>query len=199
MSINKLTSTFENYFCRSPRFRYAFKIFGTYVLKVKNFLSLNRSDQINRKENTREKNYFSGTKVLEIINVENSSTLTRCFFFVSITRTHKMCICFSNGTNVKQETNPFEEEEWDEDGGEPLVDNGEPGVPVRALYDYEGAEADELSFKQGTEKLNVTYCDFYTKLCIYFFRKKSTCCKKDIPFLCTHLYRLCVSYRAIYV
>ncbi|XP_076182554.1 protein kinase C and casein kinase substrate in neurons protein Synd isoform X2 [Ptiloglossa arizonensis] len=55
----------------------------------------------------------------------------------------------TNGTNVKQETNPFEEEEWDEDGGEPLVDNGEPGVPVRALYDYEGAEADELSFKQG--------------------------------------------------
>lgn len=54
-----------------------------------------------------------------------------------------------NGTNAKQESNPFEEEEWDEDGGEPLVDNGEPGVPVRALYDYEGAEADELSFKQG--------------------------------------------------
>lgn len=59
-----------------------------------------------------------------------------------------MNLC-SNGTNAKQESNPFEEEEWDEDGGEPLVDNGEPGVPVRALYDYEGAEADELSFKQG--------------------------------------------------
>ncbi|XP_011692879.1 PREDICTED: protein kinase C and casein kinase substrate in neurons protein 1 isoform X5 [Wasmannia auropunctata] len=55
----------------------------------------------------------------------------------------------TNGTNAKQESNPFEEEEWDEEGGEPLVDNGEPGVPVRALYDYEGAEADELSFKQG--------------------------------------------------
>lgn len=53
----------------------------------------------------------------------------------------------TNGT--RPEANPFEEEEWDEEGGEALVDNGEPGVPVKALYDYEGAESDELSFKQG--------------------------------------------------
>uniref|UniRef100_A0A0A9WGX8 Protein kinase C and casein kinase substrate in neurons protein 2 n=4 Tax=Lygus hesperus TaxID=30085 RepID=A0A0A9WGX8_LYGHE len=43
--------------------------------------------------------------------------------------------------------NPFEEDEWED--GEVLVDNGEPGIPVRALYDYVGAESDELSFKQG--------------------------------------------------
>uniref|UniRef100_A0A0K8TP09 Putative adaptor protein pacsin n=1 Tax=Tabanus bromius TaxID=304241 RepID=A0A0K8TP09_TABBR len=55
----------------------------------------------------------------------------------------------TNGT-TKTETNPFEEEEWDEgDGDNVLVDNGEPGVPVKALYDYEGAESDELTFKQG--------------------------------------------------
>lgn len=61
----------------------------------------------------------------------------------------------SNGGSNSQtpDSNPFEEEEWDEEEGVgpdgALVDNGEPGVPVKALYDYEGAEADELSFKQG--------------------------------------------------
>ncbi len=55
----------------------------------------------------------------------------------------------SNGTANRPEGNPFEEEEWDEYPNEALVDNGEPGVPVRALYDYEGAEFDELSFKKG--------------------------------------------------
>ncbi|KAL1110216.1 hypothetical protein AAG570_008293 [Ranatra chinensis] len=53
----------------------------------------------------------------------------------------------TNGNGRGADVNPFDEDEWDE--GETLVDNGEPGIPVRALYDYEGAESDELSFKQG--------------------------------------------------
>ncbi|CAG2104620.1 unnamed protein product [Medioppia subpectinata] len=54
-------------------------------------------------------------------------------------------------SNGKQEANPFDDdhEDWDDYPNDALVDTGEAGVPVRALYDYNGAEADELTFKQG--------------------------------------------------
>lgn len=61
----------------------------------------------------------------------------------------------SNGTGKGSSGDPFEEEEeWDE-ADNVLVDNGEPGVPVKALYDYDGAESDELSFKQGIDSLYI--------------------------------------------
>ena len=57
----------------------------------------------------------------------------------------------------------FEEEEWDDRDADPLVDNGEPGVKVRALYDYEAAESDELDFKAGTTKC-LSRCTGFTPL-----------------------------------
>ncbi len=33
------------------------------------------------------------------------------------------------------------------------MDNGEAGVPVKALYDYDAAEPDELTFKIGNSHL----------------------------------------------
>ena len=63
-----------------------------------------------------------------------------------------------------KDANPFddESEEWD-DAGYELTDDGKAGEPVKALYDYEAAEPDELSFKtgQGTNTTHVTIIQYH--------------------------------------
>ncbi|XP_022657418.1 protein kinase C and casein kinase substrate in neurons protein 1-like isoform X2 [Varroa jacobsoni] len=58
----------------------------------------------------------------------------------------------SNQASPANGGNPFgEADEWEEEDSEvlPEVDDGRPGVPVRALYDYKKTEDDELSLTRG--------------------------------------------------
>lgn len=53
------------------------------------------------------------------------------------------------------EANPFGDPDPDWNGQEDtsqdnkMTDDGRPGVPVRALYDYDATDTDEISFKCG--------------------------------------------------
>ena len=72
------------------------------------------------------------------------------------------CVVFSAPNNQ----NPFGEDEWDDDYPDTTgpVDDGSTGVPVKALYDYDGQEEDELTFKVGK------YQQCGIKICFLVYR-----------------------------
>ncbi|RWS10451.1 hypothetical protein B4U79_11057 [Dinothrombium tinctorium] len=83
------------------------------------------------------------------VNIVNSVNRNNKHSIKAVNNTSKRDSTIS--ANGKADSNPFDDdhEDWDDYPNDALVDTGEPGVPVRALYDYDGAESDELSFKQG--------------------------------------------------
>ncbi|XP_064292673.1 protein kinase C and casein kinase substrate in neurons protein 1 isoform X11 [Plodia interpunctella] len=113
----------------------------------------------NNKSSGKAANHTDAPAPTTVVNNTNNSTANNTIDKKTISAP----IAVTNGTasapksnksspakeSAKGAENPFEEDEWDEESAGALTDTGEPGVPVRALYDYTGAESDELSFRQG--------------------------------------------------
>ncbi|XP_015784288.1 protein kinase C and casein kinase substrate in neurons protein 1 isoform X2 [Tetranychus urticae] len=97
----------------------------------------------------REKRNMKGEITIEQVKLTNAMNLANSMNKLNKSISEKRDS--HDSSNGKDDANPFddEHEEWEDYTNDALVDNGEPGIPVRALYDYEGAESDELSFKTG--------------------------------------------------
>ena len=100
--------------------------------------------------------------VLRILNLVLSVFSLQYCCKTSLTLTSIICLFSADPAGGDEGDQSFLDGEDDY-----LVDDGRPGVPIRALYDYEGSEDDELSFKAGKAFIRESFVVAYAFLLFF--------------------------------